>query len=173
MVIEDLHNSYLISDWKNYMVMHYNGATYLPGSSPQGVFLRIFFFIVKYSSASLRPSIPRIQERSQPAVCKVKISKCRTVSCKQHVSAMHAVYINDLSELEKINQGSSSKTLPWAQTTCPPCELFTGSVTEDWWFLLSIIKWRLIEIILQIMIFNKIKKYDFSSWVFKMRLWYT
>ena len=32
----------------------------LPGSSPQGAFLGIFFFVVKYNAASLRPNIPRI-----------------------------------------------------------------------------------------------------------------
>ena len=116
MVIEDLHNmhvpAWLLLILISYltgrtMVLHYNGATSsprdLPGSSPQGAFLGIFFFIVKYNAAALRPSIPRIQQLSQPDVCKVKRSKCRTVSCKQHTTDMHAVYIDDLSELEAVN----------------------------------------------------------------------
>ena len=46
------------------MVLSYNGATSsprdLPGSSPQGAFLGIFFFVVKYNGVSLRAIIPRL-----------------------------------------------------------------------------------------------------------------
>ena len=43
--------------------MKFNGATStqrsLPGSSPQGVFLGCFFFMIKFNGALLRPDIPR------------------------------------------------------------------------------------------------------------------
>ena len=46
------------------MILTYAGATSspkdLPGSSPQGAFLGIFFFLLKDNAASLRPNIPRI-----------------------------------------------------------------------------------------------------------------
>ena len=115
MVIEDLYDmhvpAWLLLILISYltgrtMVLQYNGEVSsprdLPGSSPQGAFLGIFFFVVKYNAASLRPRIPRIQQLSQPLVCKVKRTKCRTVSCKVHAADMHALYIDDLSEAEAI-----------------------------------------------------------------------
>ena len=73
LVIEDLHNMH-VPPWLllilisylsgRSMVLTYNGASssprHLPGSSPQGVFLGVFFFTVKYNGVSLRPSIPMI-----------------------------------------------------------------------------------------------------------------
>ena len=73
LVIEDLYDMHvppwllkiLISYLKQRsMVLTFHGATSsprnLPGSSPQGAFLGIFLFIVKFNGASLRQSIPRI-----------------------------------------------------------------------------------------------------------------
>ena len=72
LVILDLHDmnvpawllriliSYLT---KRSMVLRFKGATStpksLPGSSPQGVFLGCFLFMIKFNGALLRPSIPR------------------------------------------------------------------------------------------------------------------
>ena len=45
------------------MVLKYKGSVstlrFLPGSSPQGTFLGVFLFIIKFNGACLRPSIPR------------------------------------------------------------------------------------------------------------------
>ena len=85
------------------MILTYNGATSsprdLPGSSPQGAFLGFFFFIVKYNGASFRPQIPRILMNTE---CKLRRSKCSNEHCKKHAKDIHAVYIDDLSELEAI-----------------------------------------------------------------------
>ena len=72
LVIEDLHDMHvpsrllhiLISYLTNRsMTLSYHGSTSsfrsLPGSSPQGAFLSIFLFIIKFNGVSLRPSIPR------------------------------------------------------------------------------------------------------------------
>ena len=86
------------------MVLSYNGATSsprnLPGSSPQGAFLGIFFFIVKYNGASLRPSIPR---NLLVNPCIQKRIKCKQDQCSKHKTNMHAIYLDDLSEAEAIN----------------------------------------------------------------------
>ena len=114
MVIEDLFDMH-VPPWlllilTSYltgrsMIMHYKGQVSsprdLPGSSPQGAFLGIFFFVVKYDAASLRPAIPRLL--AQPAACKVKKTKCKTASCIKHAEDMHALYIDDLSEAEAID----------------------------------------------------------------------
>ena len=113
MVIEDLHDmhvpSWLLLILISYltgrsMVLTYKGATSsprsLPGSSPQGAFLGIFFFIVKYNGASLRPQIPRILFHTE---CKLRQAKCKNDHCTKHIKNMHAVYIDDLSEAEAIN----------------------------------------------------------------------
>ena len=116
MIIEDVHKmhvpAWLLLILTSYltersMIMHYNGQTSsprdLPGSSPQGAFLVIFFFVLKYNAASLRPRIPRIQLLTQPQVCKLKRTKCKNKSCTKHSAEMHALYIDDLSEAEAIN----------------------------------------------------------------------
>ena len=113
MVIEDLHDIH-VPPWllliltsyltKRSMVMCYNGATSaprdLPGSSPQGAFLGIFFFVIKYNAASLRPQIPR---RMTISVCRIKRKKCKTVSCMTHAKDIHDLYIDDLAEAEAID----------------------------------------------------------------------
>ena len=82
MVIEDLYNMHVLA-WlllilisyltKRTMILHYNGEASsprdLPGSSPQGAFLGIFFFIIKYNAAALRPRIPRLTQLTQPVSC--------------------------------------------------------------------------------------------------------
>ena len=113
MVIEDLHDMHVPS-WlllilisyltKRTMVLSYKGKTSsprdLPGSSPQGAFLGIFFFIVKYNGVALRPQIPRILFNTE---CKFKLEKCTTEQCMKHAKDMHVIYIDDLSEAEAID----------------------------------------------------------------------
>ena len=72
----------------------------LPGSSPQGAFLGIFFFVIKYNAASLRPSVPRIILNNS---CKMKMKSCKTVGCPKHAKDMHALYIDDLTETVAVN----------------------------------------------------------------------
>ena len=75
MVIEDLHDMHvppwlllILSSYltERSIILTYNGASssskYLPGSSPQGAFLGIFFFVVKYNAALLHPSTLAYQE---------------------------------------------------------------------------------------------------------------
>merc|ERR1712240_845609 len=96
MVIEDLHAMHvppwllliLISYLSNRsMILFYNGAyadpRTLPGSSPQGAFLGIFFFVVKYNGAALRPKIPRITFQSDCKFNKTR-TKCDTLLCHKH-----------------------------------------------------------------------------------------
>ena len=112
MVIEDLHDMH-VPPWlllilisyltERSMVLTYKDATSsprsLPGSSPQGAFLGIFFFIVKYNAASLRPQIPRITFETG---CRAKYKTCKLVDCQKHAKDIHALYIDDLSELEAV-----------------------------------------------------------------------
>ena len=85
------------------MILTYNGSSSspksLPGSSPQGAFLGIFFFIVKYNGAALRPIIPRIIFSQE---CRARYKTCKIVDCIKHARDMHALYIDDLSEAEVI-----------------------------------------------------------------------
>ena len=89
---------------KRTMALSYKGQTSsprdLPGSSPQGAFLGIFFFIVKYNGVALRPQIPRILFNTE---CKFKLEKCTTEQCVKHAKDMHVIYIDDLSEAEAID----------------------------------------------------------------------
>ena len=110
MVIEDLYDMHVPS-WlllilssyltKRSMVLTYNGASAssrsLPGSSPQGAFLGIFFFVVKYNAASMRPTIPRLMMNE---VCKAKYKTCKLEGCIKNVKDTHALYIDDLSKAE-------------------------------------------------------------------------
>ena len=108
MVIEDLYDMH-VPNWlllilssyltERSMILTYNGAfsspRSLPGSSPQGAFLGIFFFVIKYNAASLRPRIPRFIGQS---CCKTRRGNCKTVDCSKHSKEMHAVYIDDLTQ---------------------------------------------------------------------------
>ena len=113
LVIEDLYDMH-VPPWlllilcsyltERSMILTYNGASSsskpLPGSSPQGAFLGIFFFVIKYNAASLRPSIPRVLMNTE---CNSKRIKCKTVDCPKHARDMHALYIDDLTEAQGIN----------------------------------------------------------------------
>ena len=114
MVIEDLYAMH-VPPWLllilisylsgRSMVLRYKGASSsprnLPGSSPQGAFLGIFCFIVKYNGAALRPQIPRLMFQN---VCKKSLMKttCPTPSCDKHPKDTHCIYIDDLSEAEAV-----------------------------------------------------------------------
>ena len=115
MVIEDLFNMHvppwilrILMSYLNgrSMILSYKGLSSsfipLPGSSPQGAFLGIFLFIVKFNAASLRPAIPRLI--TGPA-CSKSLKKCslQDSECSVHCKDMHAIYIDDLSEAEAIN----------------------------------------------------------------------
>ena len=84
------------------MTLTYRGVSSsqrsLPGSTPQGAFLGIFLFIVKYNGASLRPTVPRIILK-----CKKRLSNCPNADCKSHSKESHAVYVDDLAEAEAID----------------------------------------------------------------------
>ena len=106
MVIEDLYDMH-VPPWLllilisylsgRTMILTYNGASSspksLPGSSPRGAFLGLFFFVIKYNGAALRPSITRI-------TCKASYRTCKSEACYYHAKDMHALYIDDLSEAE-------------------------------------------------------------------------
>ena len=111
MVIEDLCDmkvpSWLLKILVSYlskrsMVLTFKGAISsakpLPGSSPQGAFLGIFLFIVKFNGAALRPSIPRIL-----GTCRNTLRKCVLPDCHRHRKDFHALYIDDLAEAEAVN----------------------------------------------------------------------
>ena len=87
------------------MILTYDGAAAspknLPGSSPQGAFLGIFLFIVKYNGAALRPNIPRLT--FQLNQCRQTRKKCKDSGCKKHSNSTHALYLDDLSEAEAID----------------------------------------------------------------------
>ena len=113
MVMEDLYDmhvpAWLLLILSSYltgrsMILTYKGASSsprsLPGSSPQGAFLGIFFFIIKYNAASLRPAVPRLTMEN---TCKKKLSKCKKSDCSKHAKDMHALFIDDLSEAEAVN----------------------------------------------------------------------
>ena len=89
------------------MILHYNGEASsprdLPGSSPQGAFLGIFFFIIKYNAAALRPVIPRLTHLTEPVDCNKRRRNCKLASCNKHTNNMHALYLDDLSEAEAVN----------------------------------------------------------------------
>ena len=86
------------------MILTYDGAASsprsLPGSSSQGAFLGILFFIVKYNGASLRPSIQRITFSQE---CNSNYNTCKRIDCVKHVKDTHALYVDDLSEAQAIN----------------------------------------------------------------------
>ena len=182
MVIQDLFDmhvpSWLLLILISYlsgrsMVLGYNGANSrprsLPGSSPQGAFLGIFIFIVKYNGAALRPKIPRILF-SNP--CVVKRSKCKTTPCITHMKDTHAIYIDDLSEAEAIELKKQLKPDPISRPRPLNYHERTGHVfpAENSILHKQLRKVECFTIKNQmkinsskskIMIFNKSKKYDF------------
>ena len=86
------------------MILTYNGTASsprsLPGSSSQGAFLGLFFFIVKYNGASLRPLVQRINFSQE---CNGKFRACKRANCYKHIKDTHALYIDDLSEAQAID----------------------------------------------------------------------
>ena len=86
------------------MILIHNGASSspksLPGSSPQGAFLGIFFFVLKYNAASMRPAIPRLAFNQSG---KKKLSNCKKQDCSAHAKDIHALYIDDLTESVAVN----------------------------------------------------------------------
>ena len=106
MVIEDRYDMH-VPPWlllilisyltERSMILTYKGESSsprsLPGSSPQGAFLGIFFFVVKYNGASLRPKIPRI---TFDKICNSKFKTCKNRNqCIKHAKDTHTIFIDD------------------------------------------------------------------------------
>jgi hypothetical protein len=181
MVIEDLYDMHvppwLLLTLSSYltgrsMILTYNGATSsprsLPGSSPQGAFLGIFFFVVKYNAASMRPSIPRVTLYQE---CKSKYKTCKKEGCMKHAKDMHALYIDDLSEAEAIELKTQlmndpvQRPLPLnyherTQQILPAGSILQKHLNKVEDFTLAN-QMRINESKSKIMIFNKSRKYDF------------
>ena len=100
LVIQDLHDmkvpAWLLRILISYltertMILKFRGASSsvrsLPGSSPQGVFLGCFFFMIKFNGALLRPSVPRPLPlpspimKSKATTCTVKYIDDATQAC--------------------------------------------------------------------------------------------
>ena len=126
LVIQDLHDmqvpawllkiliSYLT---KRSMVLTFKGATsgkrHLPGSSPQGVFLGCFFFMVKFNGALLRPSIPRPFPKPIPMID----SKASYCTVKYIDDASQACAINLKKSLTAINLTHRPRPLEFVEHT--------------------------------------------------------
>ena len=182
MVIEDLYDmhvpSWLLLILTSYltersMIMSYNGAKSsprsLPGSSPQGAFLGIFLFVVKYNAASLRPQIPRLLMNQG---CTLRRSKCKQEQCPQHAKDAHMLYIDDLSEAEGVDLKKQIVTDP-VQRPFPlnyherTKQIFPADRSILQTQLLKVEnytiknKMKINESKSKIMIFNKSRNYDF------------
>ena len=184
MVLEDLYNMH-VPTWllliiasyltNRTMILTYNGATAsprnLPGSSPQGAFLGIFLFIVKYNGAALRPKIPRLALEVDQ--CRQSRRNCKDCSCKKHTKDTHVLYIDDLSEAEAVDL---RKELIWdpiqgpyplkyherTHHVLPKGSILQKNLTKIENFTLSNMM-KINNSKSKVMIFNKSKKYDFQS----------
>ena len=181
MVIEDLYDMHVPS-WlllilssyltKRSMILTYNGASSspksLPGSSPQGAFLGIFFFVIKYNAASLRPSIPKPIMNIE---CKLKRRSCTNEGCKKHSKDMHALYIDDLTEAvavdlkKKITQDPVERPFPLNyhernQQILPAGGILKKNLDKIENFV-NLNQMKINENKSKVMIFNFSKKYDF------------
>ena len=183
MVIEDLFDMH-VPPWlllilisyltERSMILHYKGEVSsprdLPGSSPQGAFLGIFFSVVKYNAASLRPAIPRLL--APTPVCRLRKTKCRRVNCIRHAEEMHALYIDDLSEAEAINlkkllvKDPTQRPYPlnYHERTKHIFPANKSTLQQQLYSVESFTDINLMKINAsksKIMIFNKSRKYDF------------
>ena len=180
MVIEDLFDmkvppwllliliSYLT---ERSMILSYKGARSsprsLPGSSPQGAFLGIFFFIVKYNGAALRPHIPRLM-MSQ---CESRSRSCNSDTCVKHPKDTHELYIDDLSEGAAINlkkqlvKDTVQRTAPLNYHERTGHVLPAGSLLQRRLDTIETFtknnKMKINESKSKVMLFNKSKRYDF------------
>ena len=84
------------------MILTYNGAT-SSREICQAVLLKVLSwgssFLMSNTMMHLSSQIPRILMNTE---CKLRRSKCSNEHCKKHAKDIHAVYIDDLSELEAI-----------------------------------------------------------------------
>jgi hypothetical protein len=130
--------------------------------------LGIFFFVVKYNAASLRPHIPRLTLKT---ACKQKRIKCKTEGCTKHAKDLHALYIDDLSEAEAIELKNRlivdpvQRPYPLNYHERTKHILPTNSILQQ-----NLVKienftvnnlMRINERKSKVMIFNKSRKYDF------------
>ena len=181
MVMEDLYDMHvppwlllILSSYltRRSMILTYKGASSsprsLPGSSPQGAFLGIFFFIIKYNAASLRPNVPRLVMDSQ---CRKKLSNCKSENCNTHAKDMHALFIDDLSEAEAINLKKQLMDDPTQRPyplnyhertkhILPGNSLLQQNLTKIEEFTFAN-KMKINENKSKVMIFNKSRKFDF------------
>ena len=126
LVIQDLHDmkvpAWLLKILISYltersMVIKFKGATStprsLPGSSPQGVFLGCFFFMVKFNGALLRPSVPRPFVKPSP-IMNSKASSC-TVKYIDDASQSCAIELKKL--LNSIDTSDRPRPLEFFEHT--------------------------------------------------------
>ena len=115
LVIEDLHDmhvpAWLLKILISYltersMFMKFQGSLSskrsLPGSSPQGVFLGCFLFMIKFNGALLRPGIPRPIPRPSP----IMLSSAKSCTVKYIDDASHACIINLKKDLDRDSAGT-------------------------------------------------------------------
>ena len=99
------------------MLLKFRGACStersLPGSSPQGVFLGCFFFMIKFNGALLRPNIPRPFPKPTPII----ESKSSFCTVKYIDDASQACAINLRSSLIKIDISGRPRPLQFHEHT--------------------------------------------------------
>ena len=126
LLIQDLHDMY-VPGWllrilisyltRRRMILRFRGAAsderLLPGSSPQGVLLGCFFFMVKFNGALLRPNIPRPFLKPVPMID----SKAKSCTVKYIDDASQACTINLKEDLSKFETSDRPRPLQFFEHT--------------------------------------------------------
>ena len=98
---------------KRSMIRRYKGTSStpkpLPGSSPQGVFLGCFLFMIKFNGALLRPTIPRPIPKPAP----IMYSKVNYCTVKFIDDASQACSINLKKDLQIIDTTNRPRPLEY------------------------------------------------------------
>ena len=129
----------------------------------------IFFFVIKYNAAALRPSIPRILNNVQS--CKKKFKNCKIADCVNHAKDIHALYIDDLCEAQAVDLKRKvifdpvQRPFPLNYHERTQHVLPAGSILQNNLMKISHFtfknKMKINESKSKIMIFNESRKYDF------------